>query len=139
MRIEHNERAADTHAFALIAEGWNELVQDGLTPQGNPLSPIAANDEVLYALGDDPDDVIGVLVYSLTPQFATVEFVYVEPTSRRRGVFKALLGRLAARVAPLGIGHIDFADSNRNAPFKEVLKHLGGPVLGVVPPISSAG
>ena len=139
MLISHSERVVDTPAFALIAEGWNELVQDGLTPKGNPLSPLMAGDEVLYALGDDPDDVIGVLVYSTSPLFATVEFAYVETSSRRRGIFKALLGRLAATVAPLGIAHIDFADSNCNAPFKEVLKHLGGPVLGVVPPTSNAG
>ena len=34
MMIGYSKRANCTNAFALLVEGWNELVQEGWTPDG---------------------------------------------------------------------------------------------------------
>ena len=78
-----------------MAEGWNELVQEGFTPDGDGVSPVKPDNEVLFAVSDD-NDVVGVLAYALdAPANAyDVTLAYVEPSSRKRGVFKALIAQL---------------------------------------------
>ena len=61
IEVRYSKSASFTPAFALIAEGWNELVQSGLTSEGRGDAPFDASSEVLYAeqpdgevVGDDP-------------------------------------------------------------------------------------
>ena len=92
IKIAYNQYAAFTPAFALIVEGWNELVQAGLTPEGQADAPFAAASEVLYAERED-GEIVGALCFNRHEprrEFKVV-LAYVEPTSRKQGVFTDLL------------------------------------------------
>ncbi|MEJ6846700.1 GNAT family N-acetyltransferase [Sinorhizobium fredii] len=107
LEIAYSRQAADTEAFTLLAEGWNELVQDGYTPDRMGVPPLDWSDEVLYAIGRD-GDVIGVLTWRTVTAVAcfVVTLAYVEPSSRGNGVFRALLAALRQHAAKAGIGRI---------------------------------
>ena len=137
MAIEYSKRASNTPAFALLAEGWNELVQEGFTPDGDGSSPVMADDEVVYALGDGQDDIIGVLAFDLT-RVITVKLVYVEPSSRRRGVFKAMLSLLNEIARTRGVERIHMCAPIENGPFQAVLMRMGGPTVAVVYDMAAA-
>ena len=66
VKIVYNRQAASTAAFALIAEGWNELVQEGLTPDGKGFCVVDATDHVLYAERED-GEIVGVVCYQEQP------------------------------------------------------------------------
>ena len=97
MRIEHSLSALKTPAFAIIAEGWNELVQSGHTAEGVALCPVLGHDEVIYAVASD-GDVVGVIAYrpawSDRSEHGMISLAYVEPSSRKKGVFKAMYAML---------------------------------------------
>ncbi len=133
MRIEYSRRASKTPAFALLAEGWNELVQDGYTPDGDGVSPVKPDNEVLYAISDD-GDVVGVIAYTFTDENRAVEITlaYVEPSSRRRGVFKSLVARLRGVARDARVDRIYMQSVVDNAPFQAVLRRLNRPVVSVV-------
>ena len=94
MKIEISESAYKTPAFALIAEGWNEMVQASLTTDGQALWPVGGDDTVLYTTLDS-GEVVGVLVLASEgapyARAARVTLAYVEPSMRKKGVFKAML------------------------------------------------
>lgn len=102
--------ASNTGAFDLIAEGWNELVQEGATPDRLGICPVTANCQVLYAISEE-GDVVGFIAYEEHEVFATaVEILsYVEPSSRRRGVYRALLEDMQRRMKKKGIGRLTSA------------------------------
>jgi GNAT superfamily N-acetyltransferase len=139
MRIEYSKRASKTPAFALMAEGWNELVQEGFTPEGDGVSPVKPDNEVLFAVGDDAD-VVGVLAYALdAPANAyVVSLAYVEPSSRKRGVFKALIAQLQKLAREDRVDRIELQAAVENAPFQAVLRHLNRPVVSVVYELATA-
>ena len=97
MKILYSERAQHTPAFSLIAEGWNELVQTGNSPDGVAISPVTKDSEVVYAALDN-GEIVGVLVYGsdwvMDEHPTRVQLAYVEPSSRRKGVFRAMLAEL---------------------------------------------
>ena len=49
VKVHYSKQAASTDAFALLAEGYNELVQDGHTPERLGASPVGWSNEVYYA------------------------------------------------------------------------------------------
>ncbi|CAA2141516.1 GNAT family N-acetyltransferase [Hyphomicrobium sp. ghe19] len=98
MDISYSRSCANTAAFALLVEGWNELVQDGFTPEGLAVCPVSADCECLYAYSD-ADDIVGALAfkYDKAQDANVIVLAYVEPSSRKRGVFTALLTELKNR------------------------------------------
>jgi len=129
MLIEHSLRADKTPAFALLAEGWNELVQEGLTPEGQGLSPVAPSHEVLYAFSD-AGDIVGVIAFEVEDTTAKVSLAFVEPSSRKRGVFRALLAFMKA-AEHLGIDRIEIEAPVENQPFQAVMRRLNSPAISV--------
>lgn len=107
MKIGHSRSAAATPAFALIAEGWNELVQDGLTPDLRGNSPVEWPNHVIYAARDD-GEIVGVLCYGFIDVISavTVTLAYVEPTSRRQGVFRDMWAALQEKAKTLKAARI---------------------------------
>ena len=111
LKIEYSRKASQTPAFALLAEGWNEIVQSGFTPDLVGVCPVTADTEVLYAISTE-GDLVGVLAWDgSTPDGKyRVTMAYVEPSSRRKGVFHALLTTLkqkARQDSPVnGVGTI---------------------------------
>jgi GNAT superfamily N-acetyltransferase len=119
MRVEYSQSAANTDAFALIAEGWNDLVGPG--------------DEVLYAISKD-GDIVGVLTFKVgeRPRVARITLAYVEPSSRRRGVFKDLASELRRLCKERGLARIDCFISPQNDLAQYAAKELGGYPQAVV-------
>jgi L-amino acid N-acyltransferase YncA len=133
MKVGYSDRAASTAAFALIAEGWNEMVQDGHTPEGQGFCPVAADDRVLYAERDD-GEIVGVLCFR--EHEALHEFVitlaYVEPTSRRQGAWRLLYAALGARGKLSSVHRVSCWVHVDNLVAQEALKHMGKLVVGLM-------
>lgn len=98
MEIAYSRSCANTAAFALLVEGWNELVQEGVTPDGSAVCPVTADCECVYAYQEN-DDILGAVAFRYVKELDALEVVlaYVEPSSRKRGVFSALLADLKSR------------------------------------------
>ena len=90
IELKHSKSAARTAAFALIAEGWNEMVQEGVTPDLLGVPPFSAESQVVYAKSDD-GDIVGVVVVQHQADVLQVQLAYVEPSSRKCGVFRKLM------------------------------------------------
>jgi GNAT superfamily N-acetyltransferase len=129
MKIGHSESLSWTPAFALIVEGWNELVQAGETPEGSAHTPFASS-QAFYAEEDD-GEIVGVLVFDRQGrrQF-DVTLAYVEPTSRRQGVFAELFAALKAKAKQDRVARIVCASADQA--MQAVMARLGGQVAGVV-------
>ena len=133
MKIGYSKTAAATPAFALIAEGWNEQVQEGLTPDLRGDCPVAWTSQMLFAEREDCE-IVGVLCWvhdDITNAFV-VSLGYVEPTSRRRGTFRELYAVLQKRASEQNISRIVFQVHTENATAQEVLKRLDLPVTSLV-------
>ena len=127
MKIGYNRRASHTPAYGLLAEGWNEVVQDGFAPDQQGVSPVAWDNEVLYAVSDE-GDIVGVIAWASTPQSAVyiVTLAYVEPSSRRRGVFLAMFQDLANRARTSNSVRIDSTFYGQNEQAIAAFKRVGG-------------
>ena len=97
VKVEYSRTAANTPAFALIAEAWCELVTDGHTLDYQGTCPVDANSELFYAISSDGDPV-GVLAFKLDMQTdaITIQLAYVEPSSRQQNVFTEMFASLKA-------------------------------------------
>ena len=133
MTIAYSKSAAATPAFALIAEGWNDVVQEGMTPDLRGDCPVAWTSQVLYAERED-GELVGVLcwVHDDVTNAYVVSLGYVEPTSRRRGVFRELFVALRTRAAEQNIWLIVLQAHAHNGAAHEVLKRLGIPLASLV-------
>lgn len=133
VKIAFDHQAANTLAFALVAEGWNELVQVGHTLEGQGFCPVEPSDHVLYAERED-GEMIGVLCFRALPALGEchVSFVYVEPTSRRQGVFRLLLAALEAQAKAKQLSRIRGNVHANNAGMQAVLQRLAKPVVGLM-------
>jgi GNAT superfamily N-acetyltransferase len=103
--INYDKRAASTEAFAILAEAWNELTIDGITPDGAGAPPYGPDAEVLYAVSGD-GDIVGVLTWEGTEELVDLKLAYVEPSSRESGVFRELFQALKERVYARGVRRI---------------------------------
>ena len=132
MSIGYSKSAAATPAFALIAEGWNEQVQEGMTPDLRGDCPIAWTSQVLHAERED-GELVGVLcwVHDDVTNAYVVSLGYVEPTSRRRGIFRELFVALQKRATEQNISRLVFQVHADNGVAHDVLKRLGVPTASV--------
>ena len=96
IEVRYDRRADQTEAFAVLAEGWNDMVIDGVSPDGVGSPGFGPASEVLYAVSPD-GDIVGVLAFVQHPGKTVLQLAYVEPSSRRQGVFKALVNDLKTR------------------------------------------
>ena len=128
MKLGYSKTAAATPAFALIAEGWNELVQEGLTPDMRGDCPVSWTNSVIFAARDD-GEIVGVVCYN--PCDVTKSFVvslgYVEPTSRKQGVFRELWAALVVKAKEAHVARVVVDVSVQNSAALAILRHLGVP------------
>ena len=127
MVVLESKSAIATPAFELIAEGWNFLVQEGLSPDYRGVCPVDWHNSVLYACTSDGGEVVGVLTYQHDDvcNAYVVSLVYVEPTSRKQGVFRALWTALLDRAKEKNVSRVILEVSVRNAPAKAAMSRLG--------------
>ena len=130
MVVLESKSAIATPAFELIAEGWNFLVQEGLSPDYRGVCPVDWHNAVIYAcVGDRPGDgdVVGVLCYQHDDvcNAYVVSLAYVEPTSRKEGVFRAMWAALLDRAKEKNVARVILEVSVRNAPAKAAMGRLG--------------
>lgn len=128
-QVVYNKSCAATDAFALIVEGWNELVQEGFTADRVATPPISSSTEVLYAVNSDSygGDIVGVLAFDYVPgrNVYEVGLCYVEISSRRQGVFKGLVEALRVHAHDTGVAHLVFDVTPNNAVALSALKAVG--------------
>ena len=132
LKLGYSKYAAATPAFALIAEGWNELVQEGLTPDLRADCPVSWTNRVLFAARED-GEIVGALCfhYDEIVNAFTVTLGYVEPTSRRQGVFRQLWDALLARAAAEKITRVFTLAHVNNGVMQDVMKRLGQPIASL--------
>ena len=134
MKIEISEKAHRTLAFAIIAEGWNELVQTGLTPDGLGVCPVTRDDTVVYA-SVDSGEVVGVLVlasdWTAAEQVCRITLAYVEPSVRKKGVFKALLAAALAYAKSKGVPKVTISASPEADVLRLVMRKFDVPIAHV--------
>jgi GNAT superfamily N-acetyltransferase len=123
VEIKYDKSAASTDAFAILAEAWNEVVQEGVTPEGLGTPPFDQSSEVLYAVSRD-GDVVGVLAFTREADRAVVQLAYVEPSSRRLGVLRELLDALKQRACQAGLAKLALSLPSAS-PAENVFVRLG--------------
>lgn len=135
--IKYDRRAASTEAFAILAEAWNELTIEGLTPDGSGLLPYGSDAEVIYAVSSD-GDIVGVLVWETHSELADVRLFYVEPSSRDSGVFKAMFDALRQRLYACGIRRITTTVTNGTDEVERALSSVGATQVSVTYEVKAA-
>jgi predicted acetyltransferase len=105
--IRYSRHACRTEAFALISEGWNEAVQEGYTPELVGVCPVGDHSEVVYAVSQD-GDVVGVIAWDSDDSRLTFDVLlyYVEPSSRKQGVFTEMCRVMAEHAKKRGASSI---------------------------------
>lgn len=113
--IGYSKSATNTEAFALIAEAWNEMVQEGFSPDGIAFPPIGPTSEVIYAVGNE-GDVTGCIVFDQDAEqgVVNVRLAYVEPSSRRKKIFSEMFAALRSHAQRRGAQRILVATSDNN-------------------------
>lgn len=99
--VNYDKRAANTEAFAILAEAWNEMTIEGITPDGAGAPPYGPDAEVLYAVSKE-GDIVGVLAWEGADEVVDLKLAYVEPSSRESGVFRQLFEVLKERAYSSG-------------------------------------
>lgn len=129
--IKYNRRASNTDAFAILAEAWNEMVQDGYTPDNVGTPPIHHDTEVFYAVSKD-GDIVGVLAWrnEVERDAYVVSIAYVEPSSRQQGIFREMFERLQERAYSKGVSKI-LSEVPINSPGIEAFKRVGATQLSI--------
>ena len=133
MQINVCESAHRTPAFAIIAEGWNELVQTGQTPDGVASCPVQRDDAVVYAQLDN-GEIVGVLVLSSGPaeDFMRLVLAYVEPSMRRKAVFRSLLAEALTVAKKRGADRLVIESMAGSDALQVVMRKIGVPVARVI-------
>ncbi|WP_113152763.1 GNAT family N-acetyltransferase [Nitratireductor sp. OM-1] len=133
IQIGYSRRAASTQAFAMIAEGWNDLVQEGFTPDLVGTCPVNANSEVIYAVSSD-GDVVGVLTWEYRDDKDAYEVTlgYVEPSSRQQRAFTEMFKTLHDRAQSKGVSTVYVPVHPNNEVARLVLAKLKASAVSVV-------
>lgn len=107
VKVEYSRRAAFTPAFVLIAEAWHEHVYSDLSPDRVGIPPVDEQTQVIYARSAE-GDIVGVLLYKHHEYRCVYEITlsYVEPSSRKQGVYRAMFAALTARAKDRAITRI---------------------------------
>ncbi|MGK9084887.1 GNAT family N-acetyltransferase [Brucella intermedia] len=89
--VGYSKNVQNTEAFAIIAEGWNEMVQEGFTPDRISFPLITPQTEVLFARSGD--ELVGCLLWQHDVDSETFEvhMAYVEMSFRKKGAFRAMV------------------------------------------------
>ncbi len=120
--------ARSSAARALIFEAASEMENDGVSTVDGLSLGVDFHDEVFYATAEE-GDVIGVLPFYHDGNRCTVRFAYVEPSSRKEGVFRAMWDALMQR---LNEGtEVTFEVSTFNEGMAELARRLGGRALAL--------
>lgn len=101
-------RADEAPCVALIHEGVNEIVQEGVAIGHGLDFQVRQDDAVVFAQADT-GEMIGVICYRRVCGQAHVSLVYVEPSSRRQGVFTAMWQELRLRLSTSGMSEVRLA------------------------------
>ena len=106
-----------------------QLVQEGYTADRLGASPVSWSNEVYYAVAAE-GDVVGVLAWEQAPQLGAlvVTLAYVEPSSRRRGVYKELFASLADHAKKRGVRKIISHIGADNSTGRAVMGATKGPL-----------
>lgn len=123
--IGYSKSTQNTKAFALVVEGWNELVQDGLTPDHLSFPLGAEDSEVLYA--SRGGEMVGCILWrhAMEAQTFHVTLAYVEVSSRKKGVFKEMLDSLKKLAQQRQVTRIAFEVGAGNEFAETVLEAVG--------------
>lgn len=107
MEVLYSRRASHTEAYELLAEAWTAAIQAGYAQEFKGIPPCTGDHEVLYVMAEE-GDVIGVLTFEASKESAVyiISTAYVEPSSRRQGIFKAMLDTLFVRATKVGVMHV---------------------------------
>jgi hypothetical protein len=124
MQVLYSKRADLTPAFALIAEGWNDLVQSGLSPEGRGYCPVKPSTEVFYAEREDKE-IVGVLCFDRDGDRWQVCLAYVEPTSRKQGAFRSMWKSLVAFATKQEAASIILSQHVDNEAMEAVMAKIG--------------
>lgn len=97
--VHHSLYAADTPALKIIYEGISELAQEGHMPERGVKMLVMQDDGVIYAMTKQ-NDIVGVICYTRKSMIRTahITLAFVEPSSRRLGVFKKMAEFLKAQL-----------------------------------------
>lgn len=133
-KIDHSDKLtlAPQSVIKLAHEGCNALVQSDLVfPRA--LFSMDWDSRVMYATDDVGGDVVGITCFKLTEHRRSwyVSLSYVEPSSRRRGVYRALWSALLERARAEKIDLINSATHANNTEMLEINRRLGKKVLMV--------
>ncbi len=127
----YSKRANCTRAFALLAEGWNELVQSDWTREGVSQSPVLASDEVIYAISAE-GDIVGAMAFMAQDDAIKVNLSYVEPSCRRKGIYTMMFNELLKLAKERGVIHLTSEVSAENKVMQAVLRHTGRAAVAIV-------
>ncbi|MCO5157839.1 MAG: GNAT family N-acetyltransferase [Aquamicrobium sp.] len=130
--IGYSKSTQNTKAFALVVEGWNELVQEGMTLDQISFPYAATDAEVLFA--DLHNETVGCLLWrhSAGTQTFHVTMAYVEPSSRKKGVFKELVQSLKKLAKQRQVTRISFEFGAGNDVAEDVMEAIGARLSSVV-------
>ena len=130
VKIGYSKRASSTAAFALLVEGWNDLVQEGFTPEGVAMSPVQADDEVLYAISAE-GDIVGAMAFQVEEDSVWINLSYVEASSRKRGVYRELFAALLKLARERNVAKITSEVATGNKIMQLVLRRMGRAAVSV--------
>ena len=123
MNICQAAHAVSSPAFQLISEGMNYLVQEGLHP--GPELLLQETDQAIWA--QEGGEVLGVIVFRYRPNVPMMQVVlsYVEPSSRRNGLYTRLMNALVKRAEEERIVSILSTVSTVNASMLKLMQKMG--------------
>ena len=67
-----------------------------------PVSPVLASDEVIYAVSKE-GDIVGAIAFRTEDDAVMINLSYVEPSSRKRGIYRQMFDKLLKIARERGI------------------------------------
>ena len=123
MIICQTANVVSSPAFQLISEGMNYLVQEGLHSGHEFL--LQETDSAIWA--EEEGEALGVIVfrYKMSAPAMQVVLSYVEPSSRRNGLYTRLMNALVKRAEEQRIVSILSTVSTVNASMLKLMQKMG--------------
>jgi L-amino acid N-acyltransferase YncA len=123
MDIRQAANVVSSPAFPLISEGMNYLAQEGLHCGSEHI--LHETDQAIWA--EEDGEVLGVIVFRYRMNAPVMQIVlsYVEPSSRRNGLYTSLMNALVKRAEEEGIASIHSIVSTLNAAMLKLMQRMG--------------
>jgi GNAT superfamily N-acetyltransferase len=123
MDIRQAASVVSSPAFPLISEGMNYLVQEGLHCGSDHI--LHETDQAIWA--EEDGEVLGVIVFRCKVAASSIQIVlsYVEPSSRRNGLYSSLMNALVKRAEEERIVSILSTVSTANAAMIKLMQKMG--------------